>query len=98
MLKTHNWGELRVEHAGQEVTLAGWVNRRRDQGGLIFIDLRDRSGIAQLTIDAQIAPDAHQAASDVGREYVIQVRGNVRARPEGMINPNLPTGAIEVEV
>src|SRR4051812_39596245 len=98
MLKSHNCGELRIEHAGQEVTLAGWVNRRRNQGGLVFIDLRDRWGITQATINAQTAPDAHMAASEVGREYVIQVRGIVRARPEGMINPEMATGAIELEV
>ena len=87
MLKTHNCGELRINHVGQEVTLAGWVNRRRDQGGLIFIDLRDRWGLTQATINAQTAPDAHSAAANVGREYVIQISGIVRARPEGMKNP-----------
>jgi aspartyl-tRNA synthetase len=98
MLKSHNCGELRPTHIDQEVTLAGWVNRRRDQGGLIFIDLRDRWGITQATINAQTAPEAHTAAAQVGREYVIQVKGIVRARPEGMINPGLATGAIEIEV
>lgn len=98
MLKTHNCGELRINHVGQEVTLAGWVNRRRDQGGLIFIDLRDRWGLAQATINAQTAPDAHSAAANVGREYVIQISGIVRARPEGMKNPDLATGDIELEV
>jgi aspartyl-tRNA synthetase len=66
MLKSHNCGELRIGHVNQEVTLAGWVNRRRDQGGLIFIDLRDRWGVTQVTINAQVAPDAH-AATSVGR-------------------------------
>jgi aspartyl-tRNA synthetase len=98
MLKSHNCGELRPTHVNQEVTLAGWVNRRRDQGGLIFIDLRDRWGITQATINAQTAPEAHVAAAQVGREYVIQVKGIVRARPEGMVNLDLATGAIEVEV
>jgi aspartyl-tRNA synthetase len=98
MLKSHNCGELRPTHIDQEVTLAGWVNRRRDQGGLIFIDLRDRWGITQATVNAQTAPEAHATAAQVGREYVIQVKGIVRARPEGMINPGLATGAIEVEV
>src|SRR5258708_3409898 len=97
MLKTHNCGELQATHIGQEVTLAGWVNRRRDQGGLIFIDVRDRWGITQATINAQTAPDAHKAASELGREYVIQVKGIVRARPEGMINKDMATGAIELE-
>ncbi len=98
MLKSHNCGELRLEHVGKEVTLAGWVNRRRDQGGLVFIDLRDRWGLTQATINAQTASDAHKAAEGVGREYVIQVKGFVRARPEGMVNPDLDTGAVELEV
>src|SRR5215475_9675853 len=98
MLKTHNCGELRLSSADQEVTLAGWVNRRRDQGGLIFIDLRDRWGITQATINAQTAPEAHEAASSVGREYVIQLKGIVRARPDGMKNTDLATGEIELEV
>ena len=98
MLKSHNCGELRLADVGREVTLAGWVNRRRDQGGLIFIDLRDRWGLTQVTINAQTAPQAHDAAANVGREYVIQVKGIVRARPAGMANPDLPTGEIEVEV
>src|SRR5260221_9501127 len=98
MLKSHNCGELKETQAGLEVTLAGWVNRRRDQGGLIFIDLRDRWGLTQVTINAQTAQTAHAAASDVGREYVIQVKGVVRARPDGMTNPDLATGEIEVEV
>ncbi|MCC7451111.1 MAG: aspartate--tRNA ligase [Anaerolineae bacterium] len=98
MLKTHNCGELRLSNVGQEVTLAGWVNRRRDQGGLVFIDLRDRWGITQTTINAEIAPDAHKALEGVGREDVIQMRGIVRARPAGMANPDLATGEIELEV
>src|SRR5258707_2545853 len=98
MLKTHNCGELRLSNVNEEVTLAGWVNRRRDQGGLVFIDLRDRCGITQSTINAQTAPEAHAAASSGGREYLIQVKGIVRARPEGMVNPDLDTGEIELEV
>src|ERR1051325_1274404 len=98
MLKSHTCGELRAEHAGQAVTLAGWVNRRRDQGGLVFIDLRDRWGLIQATINAQTAPEAHAAASSVGREYVIQLKGMVRARPDGMKNPDLATGDVELEV
>src|SRR5688572_15269850 len=98
MMKTTTCGELRESHVGQQVTLAGWVNRRRDQGGLIFIDLRDRWGIMQATINAQTARDAHDAAANVGREYVIQIQGTVRARPEGMTNPDLATGEVELEV
>ncbi|MBL8133707.1 MAG: aspartate--tRNA ligase [Anaerolineae bacterium] len=96
MLKTHHCGELRLEHVGQHVSVAGWVHRRRDQGGLIFIDLRDRSGIVQVRIDEQNQPDAHAAASSLRGEYVVQVAGTVVARPEGTANPELPTGEIEV--
>ncbi len=96
MLKTHTCGELRKEHAGNAVTLAGWVNRRRDQGGLIFIDLRDRWGITQVVIDAESAPNAHEIASAARSEYVLQVQGVVRIRPEGTENPELKTGIIDV--
>lgn len=96
MLKTHNCGELRVEHDGQVVTLAGWVNRRRDQGGLIFIDLRDRWGITQVVVNQETTPDAHNVASDSRSEYVLQVVGKVRRRPEGTSNPELETGDVEV--
>ena len=96
MLKTHSCGELKSTHVGQTVSLAGWVNRRRDHGGLIFIDLRDRGGIAQVVIDSASNPNAHAVATAARNEYVVQVRGLVRARPEGLINPNMPTGAIEV--
>ncbi len=96
MLKTQNCGELRAEHVGQEVTLAGWVHRRRDQGGLIFIDLRDRWGITQIRIDQENQPQAHEVASRLRSEYVIQVRGTVSLRPEGTANPKLETGKIEV--
>lgn len=96
MLKTMNCGELRPAHDGQEVVLAGWVNRRRDQGGLIFIDLRDRSGICQVVVDQDNAPDAHANASNSRNEYVLQVTGRVRIRPEGTANPELETGDVEV--
>jgi aspartyl-tRNA synthetase len=96
MLKTHNCGELRSTHIGQEVTLAGWVNRRRDHGGLIFIDLRDRSGIAQVVTNPDNAPEAHETADQARNEYVLQVKGLVRARPDDMVNPSLDTGEIEV--
>lgn len=95
MLKTHTCGELRAEHSGQTVTLAGWVNRRRDQGGLIFIDLRDRFGVTQVVAD--LNSPAHAAMEDLRGEYVIQVIGKVRPRPAGSDNPKLATGAIEVE-
>ncbi|NOX61598.1 MAG: aspartate--tRNA ligase [Chloroflexi bacterium] len=96
MLKSINCGELRKEHAGQRVTLAGWVHRRRDHGGLIFFDLRDRSGLVQVVFNADVSEDAHRLASDVRSEYVVQVRGRVSERPAGLVNPNLATGEIEV--
>jgi aspartyl-tRNA synthetase len=98
MLKTHNCGELRAAHAGQQVTLAGWVHRWRDQGGLVFWDLRDRSGIAQVTINQEATPAIHAIAKDVRSEWVVQVTGEVVIRPEGMTNPDLPTGEVEVQV
>ena len=95
VLKSHGCGELRPEHAGRPVTLAGWVHRRRDHGGLIFIDLRDNSGIVQIIFDPG-AGDAHAVASSVRSEYVLQVSGTVAERAPGMVNPRLPTGAVEV--
>ncbi len=96
MLKTHHCGELRAGHAGQTVTLAGWVNRRRDHGGLIFIDLRDRFGVTQVVADPQNAA-AHAAISDLRAEFVVQVKGMTRRRPAGSENPKLATGEVEVE-
>src|SRR4029079_17615581 len=90
-------GSLRAGNAGEEVVLRGWVNRRRDLGGLIFIDLRDRYGLTQVVFNPEIAPDAHKAANDVRNEYVLEVRGFVRERPEGTRNSKLATGDIEVE-
>lgn len=94
--RTHNCGELNAAHLGQEVRLAGWVQFRRDHGGLIFVDLRDRAGLTQVVFVPEIAPKAHEAAHILRSEYVIALDGYVRARPEGMANPNMPTGAIEV--
>ena len=96
MYRTHTCGELRPENAGQEVVLAGWVHRRRDHGPLIFIDLRDRYGITQVVFDSATAPEAHAVASQARSEFVLQVRGLVGRRPEEAINPDLPTGGIEV--
>jgi aspartyl-tRNA synthetase len=90
-------GALRADDAGKSVVLEGWVNRRRDLGGLIFIDLRDRYGLTQIVFNPEIAPDAHEAASDLRNEFVIRVSGIVRMRPEGTVNPKLATGEIEVE-
>jgi aspartyl-tRNA synthetase len=96
LLKSHSCGELRKEAVGTEVTLAGWVDRRRDHGGLIFIDLRDREGITQVVFDPEKSADCHQTASRMRSEYVIQVTGEVSPRPRGTENPKLPTGDIEV--
>ncbi|MEU8149036.1 aspartate--tRNA ligase [Nonomuraea sp. NPDC048901] len=90
MMRTHTAGSLREEHAGQQVTLAGWVARRRDHGGVVFIDLRDASGSAQVVFREE------DHAHDLRAEYCVQVVGQVRVRPEGNENPELPTGAIEV--
>jgi aspartyl-tRNA synthetase len=94
-LRTHGAGTLRAEHAGAQVTLAGWVARRRDHGGVAFLDLRDASGIVQVVADPS-AGAALEAAHDVRNEYVVSVVGTVRERPEGMANPNLATGDVEV--
>ena len=98
MHKSHTCGELRAEHAGQKILLAGWVHRRRDHGGLTFIDLRDRFGIVQVVTNPEISLEAHQFVTPVRAEWVIQVEGIVRLRPEGMVNPDIDTGEIEVEV
>ncbi|MBF6470444.1 MULTISPECIES: aspartate--tRNA ligase [Nocardia] len=95
MLRTHLAGSLRSEHAGQTVTLTGWVARRRDHGGVIFIDLRDASGVAQAVFrEGEPAEQAHRLRA----EYCVRVTGTVEARPSGNENPELPTGAIEVNV
>jgi aspartyl-tRNA synthetase len=96
MYKTHTCGELRASHKGIEVTLAGWVNRRRVQGGINFVDLRDRFGMVQVVTDSVNYPEIHQALEEVRPEWVIQVVGIVRLRPKGLANPNMPTGEVEV--
>ena len=89
-------GQVRPEHIGKEVVLCGWVHRRRDHGGLVFVDLRDREGIVQVVLTPESFPEAHARADALRAEYVLSVRGTVRRRPEGTENRNLPTGAIEV--
>ncbi len=94
--RTHDCGALTDKDIGQRVLLMGWVWRRRDHGGVIFIDLRDRYGITQIVFNPQRDPTAYQQADHLRSEYVIAVQGEVEARPEGMVNPQLPTGTIEV--
>jgi aspartyl-tRNA synthetase len=94
--RTHMCGELRAEQAGQDVVLMGWVNRRRDHGNLIFLDVRDRSGITQVVLDIEKSPAAHAKAEAARTEYVVAVKGQVRRRAAGLENPNMPTGEIEV--
>jgi aspartyl-tRNA synthetase len=94
--RTHTCGELNVSAVGQKVTLAGWVNRRRDHGGLIFLDLRDRYGMTQIVCDPERSPEAHRVASELRSEYVVQVSGTVVHRLAGTENANLSTGEIEI--
>ena len=89
-------GGLRAEHAGQTVRLAGWVGHRRDHGGVVFLDLRDREGVVQVVAHPEDAPDAHRVGSEVKGESVVEVTGEVRLRPAGTANPGLPTGDVEV--
>ena len=95
MMRTHYCGHLSREHIGQTVTLCGWAHRRRDHGGVIFIDLRDREGMAQIVIDPD-TPQAFANAETVRNEFVLKVTCKVRARPEGTVNPNIPTGEVEM--
>jgi len=96
LLKSHNCGELRKTHAGQKVTLAGWVHRRRDHGGKVFIDLRDREGIVQVVFNPQVSQEAYKVAGSLRGEYVIQITGDVSHRPKGTENRKVATGDIEV--
>jgi len=94
--RTHTCGELNASNVGQQVTLAGWVNRRRDHGGLVFLDIRDRYGITQVISDPEHAPEVHRIASELRSEYVVQISGKVVPRLAGTENPNLSSGAIEI--
>lgn len=96
MLRTHKNNQLNLDHLNQRVTLVGWVHRRRDHGGVIFIDLRDRYGLTQIVTDPIKFADAHNVANEVRPEYVVQIAGTVRKRPDGQDNPHLETGTIEV--
>jgi aspartyl-tRNA synthetase len=98
MRRTHSCNQLGIEDMGREVILAGWVLRRRDHGGVIFVDLRDREGITQVVFNPEVDEAVHQKAHEIRSEYVLAVRGKVEKRPEGMTNSNLATGDIEILV
>jgi aspartyl-tRNA synthetase len=95
--RTHHCGEIREQHIGEAVQLKGWVQRRRDLGGLIFIDFRDRSGIVQVVFNPEISKEALETAEMVRNEYVLHIHGTVVVRDEGTVNPNIPTGKIEIK-
>ncbi len=96
LARTHTCGALRASDASRDVTLLGWVNRRRDHGNLIFLDLRDRYGVTQVVLDRDLAPEAHGKAEHLRPEYVVAALGPVRLREAGAVNPNMATGTIEV--
>jgi aspartyl-tRNA synthetase len=96
MYKTHTCGELNATHAGQNVTVAGWVHRRRDHGGVIFLDLRDRYGLVQVTVNPNLAKETLDTVANVRMEWVLQLTGTVQKRPAGMENPKMKTGEVEV--
>jgi len=94
-MRSHYCGHLNASHIDQEVEICGWVHRRRDHGGVIFIDLRDREGLVQVVYDPDL-PDVFATAEQVRNEFVLRVKGCVRRRPEGTENPNMPTGEVEI--
>ncbi|MDI2588211.1 aspartate--tRNA ligase [Psychrobacillus sp. NEAU-3TGS] len=96
MNRTHTSGQLNEQHIGESVQLIGWVQKRRDLGGLIFVDVRDRSGLVQVVFNPEISEAAIQVAEKLRNEYIIQVKGTVIARAENQVNPNIPSGAIEI--
>ena len=98
MRRTHTCNQLSAEDVGRDVVLAGWALRRRDHGGVIFVDLRDREGITQVVFNPEVDEAVHQKAREIRSEYVLCIRGRVEKRPEGMANPNLATGEIEILV
>src|SRR3989338_2493705 len=96
MLRTHTCGELNKSFKDQEATLCGWVHRRRDQGKLIFIDIRDRYGITQVVFVKSVSPEAHQVAEKLGPEFVVKIKGVVNVRPEKNVNKDMSTGDVEL--
>ncbi|MEA5554173.1 aspartate--tRNA ligase [Anabaena cylindrica UHCC 0172] len=95
-MRTHYCGELRKEDIGETVTFYGWVDRRRDHGGVIFLDLRDRTGIVQIVSDPQRTPDSYEQANALRNEYVVAITGRVTQRPDESLNPRIPTGEVEI--
>ena len=96
MLRTADCGSLREAHIDSRQTLAGWVSRRRDHGGIIFVDLRDRSGVVQVVLNPELSPEAYAVAEQLRSEWVVQIKGTVCRRPAGSENPGMSTGAVEV--
>ena len=94
-MRSHYCGQLDRSQIGEDITVAGWVHRRRDHGGVIFVDLRDREGLLQVVFDPD-TPEIFAAAERIRGEYVLSVRGRLRERPEGTINPEMPTGEVEL--
>jgi aspartyl-tRNA synthetase len=96
VLRSANCGSLRSENTDDQVTLAGWIGRRRDHGGIIFLDLRDRSGIVQVVFNPETAAEATRIAEELRPEWVVQIKGTVNRRPDGSDNPAIATGEVEV--
>jgi aspartyl-tRNA synthetase len=96
MYRTHGCGKLTAKDSGERVTLAGWVHKWRDHGGLIFIDLRDGTGLVQIVFNPEVSAEAHTIATKLRNEYVLNVSGTVMKRPAGTENPDLPTGEVEI--
>ncbi len=94
-MRTHYCGELNQQHVGQQITVCGWANRRRDHGGVIFVDLRDKKGLLQVVFDPDDA-GMFALAESVRNEFVLEVKGTIRLRPEGTVNKDMPTGEVEL--
>jgi len=95
-MRSNYCGHLNAEHIGQTVSLCGWIDRRRDHGGVIFLDLRDRTGILQIVSDPQRTPVSYELAGELRNEYVVRIVGKVSKRPEESLNPKLATGEVEI--